>query len=716
MIMDPLTYIEILAAGSAFAVSALLFAFPRFGSASGMLVLTLVPAALSSGIQGMGAILGWAPEDVIFPSFACLVLSAAAGCIASYTLERADFRSELEKNKWFFTIASLVAPALIVCLYLFRPPAARAEAGLIAMGPAGYASAAYLLLVSVVILANLEQTLRSAEEHVRWEIKFLLLGIASVFATTIYIASQILLYPPERSFLPLQALRVFPVILLCACFLILGSWRRSTGKGRVVVSQGVVYSTITLFSVGAYLVTSSLAARWFTAWLQPEVPLEPIFFLVSATALSAVLLGTAFRHRVRRWIRRNVFAGRYDYRLLWMDATERVRAIDSPAATATALAQLIHDALGAIDITVWLQARDAQVMNLAAARGSLLESISEETLRLADIPTGLTEPVAVSEVAGKSLQDFLTRLKASLLVPLISSGRLVGLLTVGADRSGKGLDREAREFLRVLAVHAAGEFHKAELLESLVQTREAEAFRTFSTFLLHDLKNFASTLSLIAKNASRHHGNPDFQLDAFRSVFETAEKMKRLCNGLRSFSTGLATNRTWENLNQVVDAVVRDFDAGLIERIKLELSPVPMIQIDRQEFSRVLQNLILNANEASPSGAIDLSISAETDGILISVTDKGKGIPKDFLEKELFQPFHTTKGDGLGIGLFQSKKIIEAHEGTIEVESREGEGTSVRIHMPLPKSETISIRPSGSGLETVDDRAEKSLRHAAAKS
>src|SRR5262249_18565894 len=149
---------------------------------------------------------------------------------------------------------------------------------------------------------------------VRWEIKFLLLGLASIFGTIIYIASQVLLYPPDHSFLPLQALRVFPVISLCACVLIFEWWRRSTGKARLVVSQGAVYSTITLFSVGLYVLLTSLAARWFSAWLQSTVPLEPIVFLISAILLSSVLLGTAFRHRVRRWIRRNVYAGRYDYR------------------------------------------------------------------------------------------------------------------------------------------------------------------------------------------------------------------------------------------------------------------------------------------------------------------------------------------------------------------------------------------------------------------
>src|SRR5262249_198796 len=207
------------------------------------------------------------------------------------------------------------------------------------LGPVGFGAAVYLLLASVIGLANVEQTLRSAEEHVRWEIKFLLLGVTAVFAAIIYIASQVLLYAPEYSFISVQALRIFPIIFLCSCLLIFQSWRRGTDRERVVVSQGFVYSTLTLLSVGAYLIGSSLVARWLSTWVRPNVPLEPVIFLVSAILLATVLLGTTFQHRVRRWIRRNLFAGNYDYRQLWMDATERVRPIDSRSATASALPQ-----------------------------------------------------------------------------------------------------------------------------------------------------------------------------------------------------------------------------------------------------------------------------------------------------------------------------------------------------------------------------------------
>jgi putative PEP-CTERM system histidine kinase len=403
--------------------------------------------------------------------------------------------------------------------------------------------------------------------------------------------------------------------------------------------------------------------------------------------MAVLLLGTTLRHRARRWIRQNVFAGRYDYREFWMGAAQSVRSTDSPQVASAALAQLIEKALGSLDVSVWLRARHSDKFLLQAARGGIAASLTADAPKLLDALSSIHEPISVSgldeSAKNKWPKGFLDQTKAALLAPLISSGRVIGLLTVGADRSGRAFDREARAFLRVLALHSASEFHKAELLSTLVAAREAEAFHTFSTFLLHDLKNFASTLSLIAKNAVRHHANPDFQRDAFQSIVNTSEKIKNICNSLRTFSSSLAMNKEVHDLNQIVKTVAETFNTGFSKQINLQLGDIPMVLVDREEMVRVLQNLILNAHEASNDGAIDFSTALENDTVVVEVRDHGRGIPRDFMENELFQPFHTTKVDGLGIGLFQSKRILEAHNGTIEVDSVEGKGTVVRVILPI---------------------------------
>jgi putative PEP-CTERM system histidine kinase len=680
--------IEIVSAVAGAVLVGLLALFPRFGRASWILGMALIPGIAACVTLGAASWLQLGFEKSILYPFSFLILCSAGGCAASYTIEGEIDATAIRKRRLLLAALSAAAFGTAGALHFGQSPVAGLgdpQTGL-ALGPAGYWAAAYMLIASVAGVANLEQILRNANEYIRWEIKFLLLGMAAISAALIYVAAQVLLYGPRHAFLPGHDLRIFPIIFLCGCVFIFLSWRRSTGKRGVIVSQGIVYSTITLLSVGLYLVATSIAAGRVGFWAGSNLPIEPILFLISVMVLASVLTTTAFRHRVRMLIRRNIYSGRYDYRRLWMDATEQVRSIDSPVQTASALIQLIESALGSLDVSVWLG--KPREMKLVLARGAIAEALAEETMDFSEALAGMTEPAGIAELNERGPRrwptDFLERSKASLIAPLISSGRTIGLLTVGADRSGGAFDREAREFLRVLAVHAAGEFHKNELLNSLIQTREAEAFETFSTFLLHDLKNFASSLSLIAKNAVRHHGNPDFQLDAFQCVFETAEKMRRLCNGLRTFSADLAANKKLEDINVIVRDVLKEFDPGLCSRVRLDFDPVPLAEIDRQEFGRVLQNLILNAAEASTSGPIEVSTRANTSGIVVCVSDKGSGIPKEFLEKQLFQPFRTTKVEGLGIGLFQCKKIIECHNGTIEVESREGEGTLVRIVLPVP--------------------------------
>ncbi len=101
----------------------------------------------------------------------------------------------------------------------------------------------------------------------------------------------------------------------------------------------------------------------------------------------------------------------------------------------------------------------------------------------------------------------------------------------------------------------------------------------------------------------------------------------------------------------------------------------------------MVQNLLLNAYEAvDPAKGLIVVRTVREDGMAeITIEDNGRGMTEEFMGKELFLPFHTTKSDGLGIGLFQSKKIVEAHGGTIRVESEVARGTTVRVLLPLSK-------------------------------
>ena len=114
-----------------------------------------------------------------------------------------------------------------------------------------------------------------------------------------------------------------------------------------------------------------------------------------------------------------------------------------------------------------------------------------------------------------------------------------------------------------------------------------------------------------------------------------------------------------------------------------ELAPTPPVAMDPEQMQKVVLNLLLNANDAvREGGRIGVKTGAADEWVYVAVTDDGCGMSRDFIARSLFKPFRTTKGQGLGIGLFHSKSIVEAHRGRIEVESEEGKGTTFRVLLP----------------------------------
>jgi len=115
-----------------------------------------------------------------------------------------------------------------------------------------------------------------------------------------------------------------------------------------------------------------------------------------------------------------------------------------------------------------------------------------------------------------------------------------------------------------------------------------------------------------------------------------------------------------------------------------DLRPVPMVWIDPEQMQKVLTNLLLNASDAvDVQGRIVVGTSQEDGHVLLSVKDSGCGMSQQFMDRCLFRPFRTTKKQGMGIGLFHTKLIVEAHRGMIEVQSAEGRGSDFRISLPL---------------------------------
>jgi len=257
-------------------------------------------------------------------------------------------------------------------------------------------------------------------------------------------------------------------------------------------------------------------------------------------------------------------------------------------------------------------------------------------------------------------------------------------MTLGEKVEYKPLSIEEMDLLKTMADQTAGSLLNLKLAEDLRKAKEMEAFQAMSTFVVHDLKNLASTLSLTMQNLPVHLDNPEFRKDAFRMIGESVNQINYMCGHLSELSQRVELKKVETDLNELIASSFDCLNGGNQVFISKDLQPIPNLRIDPEQIRKVMVNLILNANESMVDGG-EIRITTEHDDgwVSVSVKDNGTGMSKEFIENSLFHPFKTTKKQGMGIGLFQSKMIVEAHQGRMEVESEEGKGSVFRVMLPL---------------------------------
>jgi putative PEP-CTERM system histidine kinase len=267
-------------------------------------------------------------------------------------------------------------------------------------------------------------------------------------------------------------------------------------------------------------------------------------------------------------------------------------------------------------------------------------------------------------------------------VPLIGRGELLGLIIIGDRVSGMPFSVEDFDMLKCVGDHAAASLLNVQLSTKLGEAKELQAFQAMAAFFVHDLKNATSTLNLMLQNLPVHYDDPAFREDALRGISKTVTHINHLIGRLGSLRHELKIETAEADFNELVTSVLIGLDRGPGRDLIKEIAPLPKVLLDREQMHKVITNLVLNATEAvGADGQIRIATAQENGWAVLTVADNGCGMSPDFLAHSLFRPFHTTKKNGLGIGMFQSKMIVEAHGGKISVTSEAGKGTTFRVFL-----------------------------------
>jgi putative PEP-CTERM system histidine kinase len=551
-----------------------------------------------------------------------------------------------------------------------------------------------LLTAAVWILMNLEQTFRSAVGTMRWRIKFVVLGVAVIFGTHLYVRSQALLF----SSYDMDWSGVESSALLIGCvFLVIAYVRTGLAEIDAYPSRAILGSSLTVLLVGGYFFIVGILAKIVRRFGGAEsFQIEAFVVLLGISGLALLLLSDRLRQRIHKFIARHFARAQHDSVRIWTEFSRRLGNVKNQASLCTVSAKLVSETFEILSVTIWLRddQREQFVVgastapegcDLTADNPQAVSSAFSDALRVRSSPFDL-------ERINEPWADELRQLNRTTFpnggnrwcVPLLAGGQCLGALVLADRVNGAGYTHEELQLLQCIADQVTSVLLNLRLANEVARSKEMEAFRTMSAFFVHDLKNAAASLNLMLKNLPVHFDDPTFREDTLRGIGNTARRIDKMIAGLTTLRQGLAFNPVDADLNQLVRQVLQRLDGTPRVELTNELEPLPNIRADREQIQSVVTNLVLNARDAlGVGGRIRVRTEHLGDSVVLTIVDNGCGMSAAFVKDSLFRPFQSTKKEGLGIGMFQSQMIVEAHGGSIRVKSEEGKGTTFRVSLPV---------------------------------
>jgi putative PEP-CTERM system histidine kinase len=616
------------------------------------------------------------------------------------TYSRANYRDFLLRSRWLLVGAFLVPLLSLAAIYrpffyvvAYKPPVD--GWGLMLDDPAKILNV--LVLVStVLVLMNIERTFRAAVGTMRWRIKFLVLGLGVIFGARIYTGSQALLFSDYSS----GRLSVEATALLIGCALIAVAYLR-TGFSEIDVypSRAALQTSVTVLLSGTYLFVVGVLAQIVVRFGgTASFPIAAFLVLLGVAILAVLLLSDRARQSLQLFISRHFKRPQHDFRQIWARFTRSLSAALNETALGTITTRLISETFGALSVSMWLFDEQGEHLIRVSSTSDAERAQSDDSIssiagkepNSAEL-VKLSRPFDLGRAKEKWARDLMERSSGQfrtggspICVPLVGGEHCLGAIVLADRVRGLGYSAEEMDLLKCIGEQVASSLLNLRLTEEIMERKELEAFQTMSAFLIHDLKNAASTLGLMLENLPTHFNNPAFREDAFRGIGSAASRINDLINRMNALRHELRLQPAELDLNHVVTEALATLNGTLENKLVTKFDQIPNILADGQQLQSVCTNLLLNACDAvGLNGRITVETTRQGEWVALSVSDNGCGMSEQFIKNSLFRPFRSTKKKGLGIGMFQSKTIVEAHQGKIHVDSELGVGTTFRVMLPL---------------------------------
>lgn len=475
---------------------------------------------------------------------------------------------------------------------------------------------------------------------------------------------------------------------MAAAAVLVGIGAQRSSDWRLALSRRAAVRTLAAIALALYVGLAMLATSVVAMLGGEHARLVQTAIVFGAAAALLTLLSTPW---LRAWTRvkiaKHLFSHRYDYRSEWQRFTETLGQPGEDAAplavrVVKAVADLTHSPGGLLLLgdTLERAADWAWPDDDAADGGAPLARFLAGNGRIVELDAVRSGRGVAAERAAVP-GWLLTQTAAWAVVPISHAGVPLGAIVLARPPVDRSLDWEDFDLLRVVGQQAASYLAEDRAHAALADARRFDEFNRRFAFILHDVKNLVSQLTLTARNAERHADNPAFRADMVATLRDSSERMQALLARLSQHNGARAESPQPVDVPALLHRVAATWRAAHPVECRGDATALALAQPGRLET--VLAHLVQNAVDASaPGAAIVLEAGAAAGQVTIAVIDRGEGMTPAFVRDQLFRPFVSTKPGGFGIGAFEARQLVEAMGGTIAVDSRVGAGTRFSVTLP----------------------------------
>jgi putative PEP-CTERM system histidine kinase len=542
------------------------------------------------------------------------------------------------------------------------------------------------LLLAIAGLVLVENLFRNTDPDQRWAIKFLAVGLGGVFAFDVFLYANAILV--GRWDATMEAARIFANALVVPLIAV-STARNPDWAPRMHVSRRLVFHTATLLLSGLFLLVAA-AAGYYVRTIGGDwgSVVETMLWFAAALAMAVVLLSGRFRAAVMLFLGRHFYSYKYDYREEWLRFIGKLADDESGASLGERVVRAVADVFEVPQGLLWLRSEGGFAVQ-EAWNMPPVTVVEPDDSCLVEWLERRQQPV---DVSGRDaplpqdcpLPDWLEQINRPwLIVPLVHRERLIGMILLCRSRVPRRLTEEDAQLLSILSRQAASYMAEWVAFEQLTQARRFEEFNQRVTFVVHDLKNLSSQLSLIVQNARKFRDNPEFVDDMIETVEDSVAGLGRLLAQLNAERARDADEPQRVRVKRALDEVMRRFSHAETKPVLAGCDDTMTVEVAPKRLSAVLRNLVRNALDAAgPTGRVTARGLRRDGYAVIEVEDDGPGMDPTFVRNELFRPFRSTKGTGYGVGAFEAREFARKAGGRLEVDSEVGRGTRMRLVLP----------------------------------